>query len=127
MSQNPEIASSIRTGGFNSNVHDVGTGSGTPVLMIHGSGPGVSAWANWRQAIPALAGSRRVIAPDMVGFGYTDRPAGIEYSMDTWSGRGLISSTPSGSSGCTSSATPSAVPWPWPSQSVPPSGCSAWC
>ena len=89
MSQNPEIASSIRTGGFNSNVHDVGTGSGTPVLMIHGSGPGVSAWANWRQAIPALAGSRRVIAPDMVGFGYTDRPAGIEYSMDTWVRQGL--------------------------------------
>lgn len=55
MSQNPEIASSIRTGGFNSNVHDVGAGSGTPVLMIHGSGPGVSAWANWRQAIPALS------------------------------------------------------------------------
>ena len=57
--------------------------------MIHGSGPGVSAWANWRQAIPALAGSRRVIAPDMVGFGYTDRPAGIEYSMDTWVRQGL--------------------------------------
>jgi len=89
MSQNPEIASSIRTGGFNSNVHDVGAGSGTPVLMIHGSGPGVSAWANWRQAIPALAGGRRVIAPDMVGFGYTDRPAGIEYSMDTWVRQGL--------------------------------------
>ena len=89
MSQNPEIASSIRTGGFNSNVHDVGTGSGTPVLMIHGSGPGVSAWANWRQAIPALAGSRRVIAPDMVGFGYTDPPSGIEYSMDTWVRQGL--------------------------------------
>ena len=62
MSQNPEIASSIRTGSFNSNVHDVGTGSGTPVLMIHGSGPGVSAWANWRQAIPALARDRRVRA-----------------------------------------------------------------
>ena len=89
MSQNPEIASSIRTGGFNSNVHDVGTGSGTPVLMIHGSGPGVSAWANWRQAIPALARDRRVIAPDMVGFGYTDRPTGIEYSMDTWVRQGL--------------------------------------
>ena len=89
MSQNPEIANSIRTGEFNSNVHDVGTGSGTPVLMIHGSGPGVSAWANWRQAIPALAGSRRVIAPDMVGFGYTDRPAGIQYSMDTWVRQGL--------------------------------------
>lgn len=89
MSQNPEIANSIRTGEFNSNVHDVGTGGGLPVMLIHGSGPGVSAWANWRQAIPALARDRRVIAPDMVGFGYTDRPAGIQYSMDTWVRQGL--------------------------------------
>jgi 2-hydroxymuconate-semialdehyde hydrolase len=52
--------------------------------MIHGSGPGVSAWANWRLAMPVLAASRRVLAPDMVGFGYTDRPAGIAYRMNTW-------------------------------------------
>lgn len=82
MTQNPEIGRRVRTGGFETNVHDVG--SGAPVLLIHGSGPGVSAWANWRLAIPALAKDRRVIAPDMVGFGYTDRPAGIQYGMDTW-------------------------------------------
>ncbi|WP_374246174.1 alpha/beta fold hydrolase [Zoogloea sp.] len=81
MTQNPEIGRRIRTGSFETNVHDVG--SGAPVLLIHGSGPGVSAWANWRLVIPALAKARRVIAPDMVGFGYTDRPAGIEYGMDT--------------------------------------------
>ncbi|WP_374260083.1 alpha/beta fold hydrolase [Zoogloea sp.] len=82
MTQNPEIGTRVRTGGFETNVHDVG--SGAPVLLIHGSGPGVSAWANWRLVIPALAKDRRVIAPDMVGFGYTDRPAGIQYGMDTW-------------------------------------------
>ncbi|WP_153162767.1 alpha/beta fold hydrolase [Zoogloea sp. 1C4] len=82
MNQNPEIGRRVRTGGFETNVHDVG--SGASVLLIHGSGPGVSAWANWRLVIPALAKDRRVIAPDMVGFGYTDRPAGIQYGMDTW-------------------------------------------
>lgn len=82
MTQNPEIGRRVRTGGFETNVHDVG--SGAPVLLIHGSGPGVSAWANWRLVIPALAKEHRVIAPDMVGFGYTDRPAGIQYGMDTW-------------------------------------------
>lgn len=80
----PEIARSVRTGTFNTNVHDVGQGGGWPLLMIHGSGPGVSAWANWRLALPVLSKSRRVIAPDMVGFGFTDRPAGIAYTMDTW-------------------------------------------
>jgi len=79
---NPEIGSHVRTGAFETNVHD--QGSGAPVLLIHGSGPGVSAWANWRPVLPALAAKRRVIAPDMVGFGFTDRPAGIRYDMATW-------------------------------------------
>lgn len=79
---NPEMGRSVRTGTFNTNVHDLGAGK--PALFIHGSGPGVSAWANWRLAMPVLAQTRRVIAPDMVGFGYTDRPAGMAYRMDTW-------------------------------------------
>ena len=54
------------------------------MLLIHGSGPGVSAWANWRLVMPALAQQARVIAPDMVGFGYTERPQGFVYSMDAW-------------------------------------------
>ncbi len=80
--QNPELGLSIKTGAFNTNYHDVG--SGEPVFLIHGSGAGVTAWANWRLVIPELAKDFRVIAPDMVGFGYTDRPAGVEYNMDTW-------------------------------------------
>jgi 2-hydroxymuconate-semialdehyde hydrolase len=82
MTANPEIGKRIRTGAFETNVHDVG--SGAPVLLIHGSGPGVSAWANWRLVLPVLAQQRRVIAPDMVGFGYSDRPAGMRYGMDAW-------------------------------------------
>jgi 2-hydroxymuconate-semialdehyde hydrolase len=81
-STNPELGRRVRTGGFESNVHDLG--SGRPVLFIHGSGPGVSAWANWRLVMPVLAAQRRVVAPDMVGFGYTDRPPGVAYRMDTW-------------------------------------------
>jgi 2-hydroxymuconate-semialdehyde hydrolase len=79
---NPELGRRVRTGAFDTNVLDAGAGD--PVLFIHGSGPGVSAWANWRLVMPALAKSRRVIAPDMVGFGFSDRPAGIAYTMDTW-------------------------------------------
>ncbi|MEA5117495.1 MAG: alpha/beta fold hydrolase, partial [Propionicimonas sp.] len=78
----PEIANSIRTGDFQTNYHDEGTGF--PVTLMHGSGPGVTAWANWRLVIPKLATQRRVIAPDMVGFGYTERPDDVQYGMDTW-------------------------------------------
>ena len=36
-------------------------GEGTPVVLVHGSGPGVSAYANWRLTIPDLAGEHRVL------------------------------------------------------------------
>jgi 2-hydroxymuconate-semialdehyde hydrolase len=80
--KSPEISRSIVAGGIETNYHDVG--SGAPVLLIHGSGPGVTAWANWRLVLPELSKTRRAIAPDMVGFGYTERPAGIQYSTDGW-------------------------------------------
>ncbi|KAI5916092.1 alpha/beta fold hydrolase [Thauera sp. 2A1] len=78
----PEIGRSIVAAGIRTNYHDVG--DGFPLLMIHGSGPGVSAWANWRLVMPELAKRSRVIAPDMVGFGFTERPAGQKYDMDVW-------------------------------------------
>jgi 2-hydroxymuconate-semialdehyde hydrolase len=79
---NPEVANSIRTGAFETNYHDVGTGD--PVLFLHGSGPGVSAWANWRLPIARLENDIRIIAPDLVGFGYTVPPADVEYKRETW-------------------------------------------
>lgn len=79
---NPEVAHSIDVGGIATNYHDVGTGD--PVLLIHGSGPGVSAWANWRAVLPVLSERYRVIAPDVLGFGYTERPEGVSYDLATW-------------------------------------------
>lgn len=84
---NPEIGRSVQAAGIRTNLHDVGEGS--PILMIHGSGPGVSAWANWRLSLPVLAQRARVIAPDMVGFGFSDRPAGHCYTMDNWVAQAL--------------------------------------
>jgi len=82
VSGNPEIGLSIVANGLATNYHDVG--SGDPVLMIHGSGPGVTAFANWRLSMPVLAKNFRVIAPDMAGFGYTERPPGATYTMQNW-------------------------------------------
>jgi 2-hydroxymuconate-semialdehyde hydrolase/2-hydroxy-6-oxo-octa-2,4-dienoate hydrolase len=59
-------------------------GSGEPVIMLHGSGPGVSALANWQHNIPTLAQRFHVLAPDIVGFGATERPHDIIYSLRTW-------------------------------------------
>jgi len=82
MSINPEIGQTIRTGPFSTNYHDTGTGA--PVLLIHGSGPGVSAWANWRLTLAALSPHLRCLAPDMAGFGYSIVPADYHFTRQNW-------------------------------------------
>ncbi len=83
-SANPELGRRVRTGSFETNLLEAGPEGGVPLLLLHGSGPGVSAWANWRLAIPALAAQRRVLAPDLAGFGFSERVAGQSYTMDAW-------------------------------------------
>jgi len=81
--EKPEIGQSAEANGIQTNYLEAGKGEET-VLLIHGSGPGVTSYANWRLVMPALAEDFRVVAPDMVGFGYSDRPQGVEYGLDTW-------------------------------------------
>ncbi|WP_017727758.1 alpha/beta fold hydrolase [Halalkalibacterium ligniniphilum] len=72
----------IEAGGFKTHFHEAGEGE--PILLIHGSGPGVSAWANWRLVFPELSKQYKLYAPDVVGFGYTERPENMEYSVNVW-------------------------------------------
>jgi len=54
------------------------------VVFLHGSGPGNSAWANFRFNYDAFAKAGfRVLMPDMIGFGYTDKPLGLgDYTLE---------------------------------------------
>lgn len=78
----PEIGKTIMAAGLKTNYLEAGEGE--PVVLIHGSGPGVTAYANWRLVIPVLAQKYRVLAPDIAGFGYTERKADTAYSLDFW-------------------------------------------
>lgn len=78
----PEVGSQIDVGGITTNYLEAG--SGAPLLLVHGSGPGVTAYANWRLTIGELARHFRVLAPDMAGFGYSDKPTADGYSMKGW-------------------------------------------
>src|SRR4029450_6857439 len=67
-------AGRVDVAGVSTALIDAGTPVGAaapPLLLLHGSGPGVAATANWRPIIPAVAAGRRVIAPDQLGFGRT--------------------------------------------------------
>lgn len=80
---NPEIGERVDVGGIGTNY--IVAGEGEPLILIHGSGPGVTAYANWRGVIPDFAQHFRCYAPDTLGFGYTDFPAHIQgFDMDVW-------------------------------------------
>lgn len=68
--------------GERTHYHDMG--SGVPVVLLHGSGAGVSAAANWWLNAPALAKDFRVIAIDLIGFGQTEVPENVEYGIREW-------------------------------------------
>lgn len=50
--------------------HDAG--SGHPIVLLHGSGPGATGWSNFHLTLPALARTNRVLAVDMPGWGRSD-------------------------------------------------------
>ena len=53
-------------------VNYASAGSGDPVVLLHGSEPNES-WRVWEPLL-ALADSRKVIAPDLLGFGKSTKP-----------------------------------------------------
>lgn len=50
-------------------IHVSEAGSGYPVLLLHGGGPGASGVSNYSRNIEALASQFRVIVPDLPGYG----------------------------------------------------------
>lgn len=66
-------ATSRRAGGrFGLHYHEAG--DGPPLVLLHGSGPGVSGWSNFRGNLPVLAETFRTVVPDLPGFGLSPLP-----------------------------------------------------
>jgi 2-hydroxymuconate-semialdehyde hydrolase len=57
-------------------------GKGEPVILIHGSGAGVTSWANWYRNVDALATQFHVLAFELPGFGGSALPAALTF--DDW-------------------------------------------
>jgi 2-hydroxy-6-oxonona-2,4-dienedioate hydrolase len=55
-----------------------GPTDGKILILLHGLGASAERWS---RVIPTLSRDYRVIAPDIIGFGYSDKPA-VEYTMD---------------------------------------------
>jgi 4,5:9,10-diseco-3-hydroxy-5,9,17-trioxoandrosta-1(10),2-diene-4-oate hydrolase len=67
--------------GYEMHLREAGTGPA--VVFIHGSGPGVNAHSNFFANYPVIAAAGfRVVLPDMIGYGYSSKPTGIDYTLD---------------------------------------------
>ncbi|MBN2167896.1 MAG: alpha/beta hydrolase [Actinobacteria bacterium] len=60
------------------NFHCVIEGEGEPVILCHGF---PECWYSWRHQIRSLSKRFKVIAPDMRGFGLSDKPKGVKSYM----------------------------------------------
>lgn len=60
-------------------------GSGQPLLMLHGSGPGASADGTWRFILDRLVDRYAIYAPDLIGFGLSaSNPAIPAFDANLW-------------------------------------------
>ena len=66
----PHQARTVQVNGWR--MHYIDEGAADPVLLLHGN----PTWGYlWRKTIPApLAAGHRVIVPDQIGFGFSEKP-----------------------------------------------------
>src|SRR3954469_9588892 len=75
-----DVRRSAKAGDLTLTYYEAGPGSPTgiggdlPLVMLHGGGPGASAWSNFGSALPRFAASFRTLLVDQPGFGASDKP-----------------------------------------------------
>jgi 2-hydroxymuconate-semialdehyde hydrolase len=74
----------VKTDNFETFVNRSGEGNSETILFLHGSGPGVFAWANWRYALNACGETYDCIAPDLLGFGQSGHPESLPKNRQGW-------------------------------------------
>ncbi len=70
-------------------LHYYEAGAGEPVVMLHGGGPGASAWSNFGPNLPEFAKQYRTLLVDQPGFGQSDKPE-ITSQYFTFSATALV-------------------------------------
>ena len=72
------VRKSSKAGDITLNYYEAGevtdAGGGLPLVMLHGGGPGASAWSNFGAALPRFATTYRTLLVDQPGFGDSDKP-----------------------------------------------------
>jgi 4,5:9,10-diseco-3-hydroxy-5,9,17-trioxoandrosta-1(10),2-diene-4-oate hydrolase len=73
-----ETSRTAKAGDVTLHFHEAGAatelGAGLPLVMLHGGGPGASAWSNFGSCLERFAADFRVLLVDQPGFGASDKP-----------------------------------------------------
>lgn len=80
----PEGRYATLANGYRIHLHDSGgdAGSGPVLVWLHGSGNGACGHSNFQGNVPAfVAAGYRCIVPDLIGYGYSDKPTDVEYPL----------------------------------------------
>ena len=77
---NPEYSWFTRVNGVRIHYQEAGDESAPPIILIHGF---ISSNLIWSHVLQPLAQAGfRAIAPDLPGYGYSDKPADAQYTID---------------------------------------------
>ncbi len=68
----------INVNGYVIRYLEAGSPNGKTMILLHGIGASAERWS---RVIPSLSRHFHLIIPDIIGFGYSDKPA-VEYTMD---------------------------------------------
>ena len=64
-------------------IHYLDHGQGEPVVFLHGSASGASAYSNFKQNFPYLVeNGYRTVLPDLIGYGFSSKPDDVDYHLD---------------------------------------------
>jgi 4,5:9,10-diseco-3-hydroxy-5,9,17-trioxoandrosta-1(10),2-diene-4-oate hydrolase len=123
-----DVRKSAKAGDITLNYYEAGessaeVGGGLPFVMLHGGGPGASAWSNFGSALPLFAANFRTLLVDQPGFGNSDKPE-VKANYFRHSSDYLVKFLRS--KRCTCSATASAEVPRLASRSPTPIASAAW-
>src|SRR5699024_882548 len=74
----------IRTQNFETYLNRSGKENMETILFLHGSGPGVTAIANWKYQLEACGDRFNCLVPDLLGFGNSGHPNTLPKNRQGW-------------------------------------------
>lgn len=74
----------VKTENFETYINRSGEENSETILFLHGSGPGVTAYANWKYQLQECSERFDCLAPDLLGFGNSGHPDPLPKNRQGW-------------------------------------------